>query len=75
MNRHYIAVMLVACCATITGGTAAAQQTINNASLGGRVTDPQRPLCRAQRSPFARSTRMSISRRSLIQKIGFGSRA
>ena len=33
--------MFVVCCAMISGRTAAAQETINYASLGGRVTDPQ----------------------------------
>jgi hypothetical protein len=33
--------MVAAWCAIVSGGTAHAQETINHASLGGRVTDPQ----------------------------------
>jgi hypothetical protein len=36
--------MLVACCAVISGRTAAAQETINYSSLGGRVADPQKAV-------------------------------
>ena len=38
---HFIGVLIMACCAMGSARTARAQETVNYASLGGRVTDPQ----------------------------------
>ena len=42
MARHFIRMFVVsACCVTTLVGVARAQETINYASVSGRVTDPQ----------------------------------
>ncbi|HEU5256520.1 MAG TPA: TonB-dependent receptor [Vicinamibacterales bacterium] len=41
MKTQFIGVILAACCAAAWADVAHAQETINYASLGGRVTDPQ----------------------------------
>ena len=41
MKRHFISLLVAAWCVVASSGSADAQETINYASLGGRVTDPQ----------------------------------
>ena len=41
MKRYFISWLVAACCVVASSGSADAQETINNASVGGRVTDPQ----------------------------------
>src|SRR6185436_344096 len=41
VKRYLISLLVAACCAVAPAGSADAQETINYASLGGRVTDPQ----------------------------------
>ena len=41
MKRYLISLLAAACCVVAFPDSADAQETINHASLGGRVTDPQ----------------------------------
>jgi hypothetical protein len=46
VKEHFIDLMVAGWCAIASAGIAHAQETINDASLGGRVTDPQGAVVR-----------------------------
>ena len=73
LGRFILGITLLACCGVAYPSTAGAQETINYASPGGRVTDPQGAVVPGAEVLMDRPRRISRRKRPQMRKGVFDS--